>query len=112
MQKILAFLEYMSLVYIGGNDSSGKVLKPCFEFDLWNIHESIIRGIPRTNNSIEAWHRSINATVEVSRPNMALFLTCISNEEESTRANLIQRKKGHFNIKGVNANYEYRLRDM
>jgi len=28
---------------------------------LWNYHDAIAEGLPRTNNSVEGWHRGFDA---------------------------------------------------
>ena len=100
----------MHITYVGNYGIFGEVKTPIFDFDIWNLHNSVLKGLPRTNNSVEAWHRSINSTLAVPHPNMALFLNLIANEEESTRANIIQRKNGCLSFGSVNTGYEYKLK--
>ena len=42
---------------------SGSYQQPLFSIQIWNYHFDVAYGLPRTTNPVEAWHRSVNATV-------------------------------------------------
>uniref|UniRef100_A0A914W7H6 MULE transposase domain-containing protein n=1 Tax=Plectus sambesii TaxID=2011161 RepID=A0A914W7H6_9BILA len=44
--------------------------RPTFPQDLWNMYDRTVQGLPRTNNSVEAYHRSLNTHFAVSHPSM------------------------------------------
>ena len=44
------FNDYMTETYVGGSVSR----------ELWNVHEAIIKKIPRTNNHVEGLNRRLN----------------------------------------------------
>ena len=46
--------------------------------------------IPRTTNSVEAWHRNINQSAIVAHPNIARFVELIKNNEHSIFYDFIQ----------------------
>ena len=54
---------YFEHTYIGRTLPGGFHQEPLFPIEMWNQHNEVIQGIPRTNNAVEAWHRSYNATV-------------------------------------------------
>ena len=48
---------------------------------MWKQHHEVTQGIPRTNNSVEAWHRSYNATVGYHHPNIWRFIDALKREQ-------------------------------
>lgn len=50
----------------------------------------IFKGIPRTTNLAEAYHRCLNAHSEVSQPNIDRSINLLQKEEEIVRFNILQ----------------------
>ena len=50
-------LEYFEDTYIGRFRQNAPRRNPLFNINLWNIHRTD-QELPRTNNSVEGWHRS------------------------------------------------------
>ncbi|XP_077534770.1 uncharacterized protein LOC144146716 [Haemaphysalis longicornis] len=48
---------------------------------LWSVHEAVQQNFPRTNNSVEAWHRGFPSNVECCFPNLWAFLKCLKDEQ-------------------------------
>ena len=61
--------------------------EPLFPIEMWNQHHEVFQGIPRTNNSVESWHRSYNATVVCHHPNIWCFIDA---------QGLVEVKQGKF----------------
>jgi len=59
-------VDYWEDNYIG-RQRRNRLGNPRFSIDLWNVHERVVNGLPRTNNSIEAWHRSFQLTAIIHR---------------------------------------------
>ena len=57
--KFKPMLNYFEKYYVGNlkKDSLSIRHVPMFTIDLWNIHDRIVNGLPRTNNSLESWHK-------------------------------------------------------
>ena len=51
--------------------------------------------LPRTNNSIEGWHRSFNAQVSSYHPTFWKFLDNLKREESLTRVQILHCLGGH-----------------
>ena len=51
-----------------------------FPIEMWNQHQEVIQGIPRTNNSV-ACHKSFNATVGCHQPNIWRFIDALKREQ-------------------------------
>ena len=41
----------------------GRRRRPCFPQELWNVCERVVEDLPRTNNSLEGWHRAFDRIV-------------------------------------------------
>ena len=54
-------------------------------------HHEVTQGMPRTNNSVEAWHRSYNATVGYQHPNIWRFIDALKREQ-----GLVEVKQAKF----------------
>ncbi|CAN7943820.1 unnamed protein product, partial [Ixodes hexagonus] len=48
---------YFEDTYLGRRRRNG-LLSAIFPTSVWSVHRSVTEGLPRTNNSAEAWHRS------------------------------------------------------
>ncbi len=57
--------DYFENKYIGSIDQkSGKRKVPVFPIKLWSVNQRVLDGLPRTNNSIEAWHKAFSAAIK------------------------------------------------
>ena len=61
------FLVYFEMTWIGINQR-GHQHWPLYDIDLWNIHDNVQDDLPRTNNSIEGWHRAFDQHVGITQP--------------------------------------------
>jgi hypothetical protein len=59
-----------------------------FPIGIWNQHNEVLQGAPKTNNAIEGWHNTLNNTFNNSYFNPNLLISSIKDEEENT----IQKK--------------------
>jgi hypothetical protein len=78
----------------------------------WNCFERVIKNLPRTNNSLEAWHKGLNATVYTRHPNLGAFLHALQMEEEKTRLKLKQLSIGFIETNKKSLVYEEKLRTI
>lgn len=61
--------EYWEDTYIG-RQRRGRRANPRYALHLWNMRDRVIDNLPRTNNSVEAWHRSFQQTVDCHHPSV------------------------------------------
>lgn len=84
-------LEYFENTYIGRLQRIGRPRRLArFPARLWNMHERVIAGLPRTNNSLEAWHNVFSKMVNISNPTR-VRLAAKLRQEQHTQA--IQRRQ-------------------
>lgn len=54
--------------------------KPSFSPDVWSCHLNVLNKLPRTNNSVEGWHKGFNELL-AAHPIVWSFLDAIKNEQ-------------------------------
>ena len=52
-----------------------------FPIPMWNYFYETPFGLPRTNNAVEDWHRSFNASVGCQHPNILKFINALKREQ-------------------------------
>lgn len=60
----------------------GRRRQPTFPQTLWNMYERTKHGHPRTNNSLEAYHRSLNTHFGVAHPTMWVALEKLASYQQ------------------------------
>lgn len=60
------------------------IYPPRYSVELWNCFECVINDMPRTNNSIEAWHRGFSAKINQSHATLWKFLKSLQIEQSLT----------------------------
>ena len=89
------FITYFETTYIGSVRGRGRQRRqtdPLFSKELWNVHEQVENDLPRTNNSLEAFHNAFTAGIN-THPNIWRFIWLLMKEES-----LSQTKKTHRNL--------------
>ena len=95
LKNLNEFFNYLEYTYIGRFDNDNFTF-PVFPLEFWTCHDRIKQTIPRTTNSVEAWHRSINQSATVAHPNIARFVELMKNNEHSIYYDLIQISFGKY----------------
>ncbi|MEG0664788.1 MAG: hypothetical protein RR483_06800, partial [Clostridia bacterium] len=88
------FIKYLEYTYFGiFIDNIYKT--PVFEIKKWSIHNRILQYDPITTNGAESWHRVINKKINISFPNIALFIKTILEDEEIKKFEILQTLPGN-----------------
>jgi hypothetical protein len=107
-ELLVDFDLYFKVNFIG---SETPIIKePKFCKLMWNCFSRIESDLPRTTNSVEAWHRGLNASNARRHPNLGSFITILQNEEEKVRIKLSQWSKGRIEINNQNLVHDEKLR--
>ena len=59
----------------------GRRRRPHFPQELWNVHERVVEDFPRTNNSLEGWHRSFDRRVAITHPTLCRLADRLRKEQ-------------------------------
>lgn len=78
LQDVLQLLE---IYYVLGKRRGRGRQPPIFKIESWNVYQRTTRGIPRTNNSVEAWNRRFNTIVSKVHPNVFAIFEELQSEE-------------------------------
>lgn len=88
-------LDYFEDNYIGRYRRNAPRRQPTFSIELWNMFNRTDDELPRTNNSVEGWHRGFQANVSACHPIFWKFLEVLKTEESIIRAGILQNQGGH-----------------
>lgn len=80
--------DYFEDVYIGRPRRNG-ICSAQFPPKMWSVHEATMGGMPRTNNSVEAWHYGLQVISFI-----ALFMPHAQSTVCMTKETFARTKKG------------------
>ena len=90
-RRVLSFIY----LYAGQFRRNAARRPTVFPINLWNMFYRTDAELPRTNNSIEGWHRSFNAQVSSYHPTFWKSLDNLNREESLTRVQILHCLGGH-----------------
>jgi hypothetical protein len=73
--------SYFESNWIGKRLRSGNRREPKHPIPLWNQYDATLEGLPKTNNSIEGWHRAFSSLLNVHHPNIWKFIEALRKEQ-------------------------------
>ena len=87
------YLEYFERNYIGEKDADfpGGRRPPTFKLSMWNCHDLAANAEPKTNNSMEGWHRHFHEQFQYSHPNIFKFIKAIKTHQAGNYARISRR---------------------
>ena len=54
-------VDYVEDTWIGLSDRRLVRRPPQFPHEMWNVYDTVLQDLPKTNNSVEGWHRGFEA---------------------------------------------------
>jgi hypothetical protein len=60
--RLTPLQDYFEDTFIG-RELRCRRMQPLFPVRMWNVHERIAAGMPKTNNAVEGWHRALTETL-------------------------------------------------
>ena len=76
------FLQYFERTWIGV-EYHGRRRRPLFPIELSNERSRVERALPRTNTSVEGWHRAFDMRINMTQPTPAKLIDQIRIEQSS-----------------------------
>ena len=101
------FIHYFEKNYVGLEKGRGKNKRrenPRFLIQHWNVHNRILNGLPRTNNSCEGCNNSFKNNLTQTHPNIWSLIDALKNEESLSRNKMAHWRKGELPKKRKNIN--------
>lgn len=87
-------IDYWEDNYIG-RQRRGRRANPKFSIQIWNMRSRVASHLPRTNNSVEAWHRAFQQTCNHVHPTVYKLCEQFLTEQDHTEL-IIERFKSGF----------------
>ena len=84
------FLQYFEDTYIGRYRRNVPRHPPLFTINLWNMFNRTDDELPRTNNSVEGWHRSFQDHIYACHPVLWKSLSVLQREENMIRISIVK----------------------
>lgn len=92
--RLTPVLDYFEDTFIGRPTRRNGRRAPRFPISLWNVHDRVEEGLPRTNNTVEGWHRSFQSNVGAHHPTIWRFLDVLKREQSLNEVNITQMVAG------------------
>ena len=86
--------DYFEDSYIGRPKRSGR-RKPAYAIEMWNMHRRSEDELPKTNNSVEGWHRSFQCNIRSCHPTIWKFIGFIQREQALQKVHCTQLLAGY-----------------
>ena len=98
--SFVPILSYFEEHYIGKIENEKKKLRrvPFFPIPLWNVYNRVIAGLPRTNNSVEAWHKAFELGIQ-KHPTVNKLINQFRSEQKNTEILYAQIQSGDNYVK-------------
>jgi hypothetical protein len=87
--RLAPLQDYFEDTFIG-KELRHKLMQPFFPVRMWNMHERIAAGMPKTNNAVESWHRAFNRNVTADHPSLFHLMAVIRKKQNHTKTLLAQ----------------------
>ncbi|KAK7487223.1 hypothetical protein BaRGS_00021575, partial [Batillaria attramentaria] len=87
------FLVYFESTWLG-IVQRGRRRRPKFDVAMWNVYNRVEDNLPRTNNSVEGWHRAFDQRMSVTHPTLGRLVSKLRKEQASTELMIEQHAMG------------------
>lgn len=88
-------LDYFEDTWIGRPTGANNIRRnPLFSIQLWNCFQATLEGLPKTNNSVEGWHRSFASLLQAHHPSLWKFIDGLKKEQSLNELKIEQYLSG------------------
>ena len=75
-----------------------------FPLPIWNVYNRILEDLPRTNNSVEGWHRAFQQTIDCHYPSVYKLIDQFRKEQDRVEIDIQRFYAGIRNAKASKLN--------
>ena len=86
--------QYHSWTTWVGQLRRGRRQQPLFRISVWNCLQHTADGLPRTNNSIEGFHRGFSSAISCHHPTIWKFIDALKREQNLNEVKIEQYLAG------------------
>ena len=83
-------IDYFEDTFIGRLTRRNVRRQPLFSLDMWNVSGRVTDVLPKTNNSVEGWHRGFQSSLSCSHPSFWKFIEQLKKEEALQHFSVVQ----------------------
>lgn len=87
MECLEDLLDYFEKTWLGRSTRRGYV-NPLFPSSVWNQHDGVLGGLPRTNNALEGWHNAFVGRAGCNHPTIWRLIDLLKAEHSLIALNL------------------------
>lgn len=88
-------IDYFEDTFIGRPLRRNGRREPIIARNLWNVNSRVDDVLPRTNNSVEGWHRAFQSSLSCAHPSLWKLIDYFKREEGLQRYNIAQIMTGN-----------------
>ena len=103
--------DYWEDNYIGRQRRNRRAA-PLFAIDQWNVRDRVTDGLPRTNNSVEGWHRSFQQTIDCHHPSVFKLIGQFRKEQDKVEIEIARFQAGNRQPEASKAKYVQLIRRL
>jgi len=93
-EELRTVVDYFEDTWIGRPTRGGRRRTPTFPIKIWNMFDAVMEGSPRTNNSVEGWHRAFNSALAANHVTVWKFINMLKREQGLQEAKMEQQTAG------------------
>jgi hypothetical protein len=87
-------INYFEDNWIGRPARRGGRSAPLFALALWNCFDAALQDLPKTNNSVEGWHRGFSELIGANHPTIWKFIDALKTEQNVNEMKIEQYISG------------------
>jgi hypothetical protein len=87
-------INYFEDNWIGRPARRGGRSAPLFALALWNCFDAVLQDLPKTNNSVEGWHRGFSELIGANHPTIWKFIDALKTEQNVNEMKIEQYISG------------------
>ena len=93
-EELMDLYDYFEDTWIGRPTRHTR-RQPMFPQRVWCVQDRVEQNLPRTNNSVEAWHRAFQRTVGYVHPTVYKLIEALRLEQSNTENTVTRLQAGH-----------------
>src|SRR6218665_971288 len=95
-EMVLQLVNYFEDNWIGRPARRGGRSAPLFAHAFWNCFDALQQDLPRTNNSVEGWHRGFSELIGANHPTIWKFIDALKTEQNLNEMKIEQYISGQL----------------
>lgn len=108
-EQLRPILQYWEATYVGRRILN---IPPRFPINMWVMFDRLRSHLPRTNNSLEAWHNSFQRTLDCHHPSIFKLIDRLKKEQQHMMHTVTRYRAGFRASTDSHSRYALRTRRL